>query len=91
MRDLANSVAKLANAWMRRSGSSLKVRDRLHAVDAAVGNAGMSTEDRVLRAAACDLHDVLCALSKGMSVFRLPLAIVLTAAWLHPTVLAISC
>lgn len=65
MRDLANSVAKLANAWMRRSGSSLKVRDRLRAVDAAVGNAGMSTEERVLRAAACDLHDVLYATPEG--------------------------
>ena len=70
MSDLATNAAKLACAWMRRSGSSLKARDRLRAVDAAVGNTGMSTEQRILRAAACDLYDILCASSEGRQALR---------------------
>nr|BDD43689.1 hypothetical protein 24 [Pseudomonadaceae bacterium] len=58
-------IAALADAWMRRSGSSLKDRHLISALDGAVGSKGLAVEDRVLRAAACDLYDVLSASSEG--------------------------
>jgi hypothetical protein len=61
MSELAPLVAKLAERWMRRTGLSSKNRGRLCALDMAVGGEGATTEERVLRAAACDLYDTLCA------------------------------
>lgn len=58
-------IAELADAWMRRSGSSLKDRRLISALDGAVGSKGLSVEECVLRAAACDLYDALSASPDG--------------------------
>lgn len=63
--DLALSVAKLAAGWMKRCGLSLADRDRLGALDAAIGSRITTPEERVLRAAACDLYDTLCTTPEG--------------------------
>jgi len=63
--DIHKQVARLAERWMRQCGMTLQMRDRLRMVDAAVGRADMTPEQRGLLAAACDLYDMLAATPEG--------------------------
>lgn len=65
MSSFSQRIAGLADSWMRRSGSSLSHRHIHSALDFAVGAEGLSAEDRILRAAACDLYDALSAAPEG--------------------------
>ncbi len=65
MSSFPQRIAALADSWMRRSGSSLSHRHIHSALDFAVGAEGLSAEDRILRAAACDLYDALSATPEG--------------------------
>jgi hypothetical protein len=65
MSDLATDVANLARAWLLRSGFTPKHAPKLTALDMAVGGRNTTTEERVLRAAACDLCDTLRAAPEG--------------------------
>ena len=70
MSDLAIDVVKLVNGWLMRCGFSLKHASRLTALDAAIGGRNTTTEERVLRAAACDLLNTLRATSQGRQALR---------------------
>lgn len=63
--DLAAMVVKLAARWMFRCGFTMRNRNHFSALDAAIGMRDDTAEMRVLRAAACDLYDTLCATAEG--------------------------
>lgn len=63
--NIYRQIAKLSEWWMRRCGSTLQMRNRLRMIDAAIERSGMTPEQRVLLAAACDLYDILAATPEG--------------------------